>query len=241
MKYAVISDIHSNLEALQAVVADLQVRNIDTVFCAGDAVGYGPDPNACTLLIKETCRAAVAGNHDWAAIGRAPDSRFNEVARRALAWTRGELSETSIDILRRLPLTLVIEAQNAVLVHASPRDPEAWQYLLRVSEISENLQCFSQSICYVGHSHIPFVAEQFPFGDIQMHRGTVTLAPAAKYIVNCGSVGQPRDGNPRACYVIFDHGVIQFPRVEYAIEETQAKMRRHGLPEMLVERLARGI
>lgn len=240
MRYAVISDIHSNLEAFRAVVADIRTRAVSAVFFAGDAVGYGPDPDACTLLLKETCSEAVAGNHDWAAIGSASDQRFNEMARRALAWTRTRLSERSIEHLRGLPLTSSLEDHDAFLVHASPKDPASWRYLLSMGEIRENYEFFSQRICYLGHSHTPFIAEQLPSGGIQIHRGSVTLEQTGKYIVNCGSVGQPRDGDPRACYVIFDDGAVQFPRVEYAVEETQRKMALEGLPDMLIERLARG-
>jgi len=241
VKYAVISDIHSNLEALQAVIEDVRTRGVSSVFFAGDAVGYGPDPDLCTLIIKDTCQAAVAGNHDRAAVGLASDQGFNEVARLALAWTRAQLSESSIEFLRSLPLTLSLEKQDAILVHATPKDPETWRYLFRTGDISENFDYFAQRICYLGHSHTPFVAELLPSGDIQIHRGAVRLGQPGKYIVNCGSVGQPRDGDPRACYVIFDHGTIQFPRVEYERGQTQSKMTRQGLPEILVERLSRGM
>ena len=240
MRYGFISDIHGNLEALTAVLDDLRGRKIDDIICLGDIVGYGPDPNACVELIQENVRYAVLGNHDSAAIGKTTLQYFNLYARQAIEWTRELLEADAYSYLSVLPLKIIVG--DMTLVHSTPKHPEDWAYLYDTRDAIENFGHFRTRFCFIGHSHRPlaFFHENERYWVIQDQ--TLLMPPEIRCIVNVGSVGQPRDGDPRACYGIFDTAKMEFQyiRVPYEIEKTQKKMQKFGLPDYLIQRLAVG-
>jgi len=242
MRIAVVSDIHSNLEALEAVLADLQGRRPDCVICLGDFVGYGPDPNACIDVLAPRLRAAVVGNHDVAAIGARSIDNFNLLAQEAIIWTQRTLVNGARTYLTALPQRADLEG--LLIVHASPRQPVD-EYILEVREARAAFAADPFRIAVVGHTHQPAV-----FVELNHRVSAQGLLPEValrleenrRYIINVGSVGQPRDGDPRAAYAIIDTTelVATLYRVSYPIEETQRKMEAAGLPGPLIERLAFG-
>lgn len=240
-KYAVISDVHSNLEALRAVLNDIEKEKIKKVLFIGDVVGYGPDPVKCIELIRKRCIYSVAGNHDWAVIGYTPSDYFNYNARVAIEWTKEQLAEDDFKFLRSLSIVKVLEKEGVFLVHASPKEPDAWNYILSLYDAEINFQYFKERICLIGHSHVPFIIETLPSGEIVLHREEIEFKESCRYIINVGSVGQPRDGNPDAAYAIINDKYARIIRVRYDIEKTQKKMEKAGLPEFLIERLSKGI
>lgn len=239
-QFAVISDVHGNMEALEAVLKDAKARSCREILFLGDAVGYGPNPNECVALLGEACRVLLAGNHDWAVLGLTDVAYFNEHARAAVHWTREVLTEESAAALRAFPLTKKMRPTNSILVHATPKEPEAWHYLLSLWDAEVNFHYFDERICFLGHSHHPFVIERTPSGEMITYRKEATLRKSGRYIINAGSVGQPRDRDPRACYVIVNGDALEFVRVKYDIRKTQGKMYEAGLPQPLIERLAQG-
>lgn len=241
MRYLVISDIHANRPALEAVLKD--APSWDAVWCLGDIVGYGPDPNDCVTRVQELEGLVIAGNHDWAALGILGLESFNTDARHAHLWTQRELSEFSREYLRELPTRL--EQGEFTLVHGSPREP-IWEYVLDLAVARASFDHFSTLFCIVGHTHLPLV---FALNE-EAHRCYTIVPepgvpiPLGKYrmILNPGSVGQPRDGDPRASYAILDTDAMtwEIRRVAYPVEITQERMRARGLPERLIKRLAVG-
>jgi len=240
MRFALISDVHSNLEALEAVLKDIKKRRRDAILFLGDAVGYGPNPNECLEMLRGNCKVLLAGNHDWAAIGRADIDYFNEYAKAAVLWTREVLSEKNRKFIETLPLQKKLKKENVLLVHSSPKEPDAWHYLLTLWDAEVNFHYFDEKICVVGHSHMPFVIERLPSGEMITYSHKANFGENERYIINSGSVGQPRDRDPRACYALVDDDKVEFVRVEYNIEETQRKMHSAGLPLPLIERLSKG-
>jgi predicted phosphodiesterase len=240
MRFALISDVHSNLEALEAVLKDIRKRKREAIFFLGDAVGYGPNPNECLEMLRDNCKVLLAGNHDWAAIGRAEIEYFNEYAKAAVLWTREVLSEKNRKFIDTLPLQKRMKKENALLVHSSPKEPEAWHYLLTLWDAEINFHYFDERICVIGHSHLPFVIERLPSGEMITYNHKAKLGENERYIINSGSVGQPRDRDPRACYALLDDDKVEFIRVEYNTKETQRKMHAAGLPLPLIERISRG-
>lgn len=241
MRFAVLSDIHGNLAALKAVLADIDARKIRNIVFSGDIVGYGPEPDECVSLVRKRCKLAVAGNHDQALTGQTPFNTFNELARTAIIWSRGMVTEQNVRYLESLPLTQELKGFKALFVHGTPREPSAWHYLYSMEDILINFDHFSQRVCFVGHSHVPFIAERNRNANIQLFRETAKVMRGSRYIVNSGSVGQPRDGDPRACYITVENGRIDIVRVAYDIELTQRKIYEAGLPLKLGERLSRGV
>ncbi len=241
MKYAIIADIHSNLMALETVLADIETKGgVDEIWCLGDIVGYGPEPHRCIEIIQSRCSACVAGNHDWAAIGKMDTSYFNPEAAEAAEWTSRQLKLEDIHFLESLPLTL--EKGDFTLAHGSPRDP-IWEYILSVPEAEENLKYFKTLYCLIGHSHIPILFEcGEPCSAYMISPETKLNLGKKRLIINPGSVGQPRDGDPLAAYAIYDSGAgtINFYRIPYDILTTQQRMQDAGLPEWLIHRLAHG-
>lgn len=240
MHYAFISDVHANLEALESVLKDIRKRRIDRIIFLGDAVGYGPNPNECIEILKDNCKILLAGNHDRAAIGLMDVEYFNEYAREAILWTREVLTEKSRKTLETFSITKKIEKEDLLLVHSTPKEPEAWHYLLTLWDAEINFHYFDERICILGHSHMPFIIERLPSGEIITYKKEAMLGKSERYIINCGSVGQPRDRNPKACYAILGDNKAWFARVEYNIEKTQKKMRDYRLPHPLIERLEKG-
>ena len=240
MHYAVISDVHSNLEALDAVLEDIRKRKIEKVFFLGDAVGYGPNPNECVEILKDNCEVLLAGNHDWASLGITDIEYFNESAKEAILWTMKVLNERNRKTLSTFPVIKVMKKENILLVHSTPKEPEQWHYLLTLWDAEINFHYFDQRICILGHSHQPFVIEKFPSGEMITHRRAARLGKGERYIINAGSVGQPRDRDPRACYVVLEGEGVEFIRVSYPVEKTQKKMSEAGLPMHLIQRLSEG-
>ncbi len=245
MRVAIVSDIHANLTAFQSVIADWGA--VDAVWCLGDIVGYGPDPMACIDLIRSLSTVSVAGNHDWAATGRIDVDDFNDLAREAALWTSSQLSNEGRDYLDGLPLIETVG--DFTLAHGSPRDP-VWEYILSEHQAADNFPLFDGIACFVGHSHVPMAFRATWTGDSQRW---VVQTEAVWYdswiafgdgreIINVGSVGQPRDGDPRASYVILDTTARRYlrRRVGYDVASTQSRMSQVGLPAPLWQRLALG-
>lgn len=237
---AVISDVHSNLPALRAVLRDLEARKVGDVVFLGDAVGYGPEPNECIALIEERSGACIAGNHDWAVLGLTDVTYFNAIAKAAIRWTDEALSPESRKTMNGWPLVKNVKELGALLVHGSPESPEDWNYLLAPESIKRAFGFFRERLCLVGHSHSPFIAEMSGSSKMQFHGGKAALKKGSRYVINVGSVGQPRDGDPRACYALVGEQEVELIRVEYPVEETQRKMAAAGLPEPLILRLSLG-
>lgn len=240
MPYAVISDVHGNLEALESVLDDVRKRKTDGIIFLGDAVGYGPNPNECVKLLRENCKIILAGNHDRAAIGLTDAEFFNEYAKAAILWTREMLTDKNRKYLETLPVSKKMRKENMLLVHSTPKEPEEWHYLITLWDAEINFHYFNERICVLGHSHLPFVIERLPSGEMVTHKTKAALGENGRYIINAGSVGQPRDRDPRACYLLMYRDQAEFVRIEYKWEETQRKMHEAGLPLPLIERLSRG-
>ena len=242
MRVLIISDIHANLEAFQSVIDHAGTNGgFDQIWELGDLVGYGPDPEACIDLLREHAHVGVAGNHDLAAVGKLGLEQFNMYAAAAARWTAAHLSDEHADFLRGLPLRE--EIGDFTAVHGSPRDP-VWEYVVSSATATANFGHFNTLRCLVGHSHVPFVCRlddgvavlyEFPL-DVPVPLGN------DRYIINPGSVGQPRDGLPTASYILHDSDAdtITHHRASYDIPATQRKMREIGLPDFLIDRLSVG-
>lgn len=243
MRIAIISDIHSNLAAFEAVIKDFD--GIEEVWCLGDVVGYGPYPNECVTLLRTFQHICIPGNHDWAAIGKMDTADFNPDARRAALWTGEQLTTESRVYLESLPLTLT--EGDFTLAHGSPREP-IWEYLFHPTQARANFDMFHTLYCLVGHTHVPMVfyyptpEEGFIGPALYAQPGAAITLGQRRFILNPGGVGQPRDGNPDASYAILDleAGRIEYRRVAYDIAATQQKMRQLRLPEALAQRLSYG-
>ncbi len=241
MKAAIISDIHSNLEALQVVIKDIKKRRIKKTLCLGDLVGYGANPNECIEACINEAEVIVAGNHDWATIEKTDISVFNSVAADAIRWTRKKTNKVNIKRLKDLELIKKID--NVLLVHASPRSPAKWEYLFSLEEFEYEFSRFNEQVCFIGHSHIPIAVFQDANGYADFLReNPFPLLKNRRYIVNVGSVGQPRDLDPRASYAIYDgnNSSIEIIRLDYNIPLAQQKIMNNGLPKVLADRLLVG-
>ena len=244
MRYAIIADIHANLAAFTAVLDDIKRRGgVEEVWCLGDVVGYGPDPSQCIGLLRQHNHVCVVGNHDLAAIGKLATSEFNPDAAIACRWTGQQLSPEDIDYLEKLPL--VIQKEDFTLVHGSPREP-IWEYLISISSAKENFAYFQSQLCLVGHSHVPLIFRFNETGACVFSQFTPNIGlmlGKSRLIINPGGVGQPRDGDPRASYAIYDNEtkLVKLYRVAYDISVTQARMVKHNLPMRLVTRLSYGM
>jgi len=242
MRVLVISDIHANYTALEAVLN--HAGRVDETWCLGDLVGYGPDPNAVVEQVRElphlTC---ILGNHDVAVIGKMPFETFNGDARRSLERTERVMTADNMQFIRSLPQTVKVRGE-ATLAHGSPRDP-LWEYILNTLSARLNFDHFDTPWCFVGHSHIQgmFVLHQHnDHVSLEPTKPGMTIKLHAKLILNPGSVGQPRDRDPRAAYAIYDSEAKTWEpcRVEYNIPEVQQRIREAGLPEKHALRLAVG-
>jgi predicted phosphodiesterase len=241
MKILVISDIHANLTAFKAVLEDAE-DNWDEIWCLGDVIGYGPDPNECVALLREHPHITLTGNHDWAALGKLDVSTFNQDAQEAVAWTSKTLTADARAYLEAQPPMLVKE--QFTLAHASPRQP-VWEYITDAFIAWENFDFFDTPYCLVGHTHYPVVFEHDEeYGALAFHADYVRpLNLENKHlIINPGSVGQPRDSDPRAAYALLDLDTLawQHKRVAYDIGATQKRMLQAGLPQRLIARLQFG-
>lgn len=241
MRYGFFSDVHANLEALKACILDFRTEKIDKLFFLGDAVGYGPNPDECVKLIDEISEIELMGNHDYAALGLMETEYFNQYAAESMGWTKDSLSDKSIEIMSDFELTHRID--NIYMAHSSPRDPQHWHYILDMDDAEENFDFFKQKICLVGHTHRPYIVCKSGTEPAVLSKQTEEiLNDDCRYLVNIGSVGQPRDGDPRSCYLIYDTdtNTVKLQRVGYNIKNTQSDMARLGLPDYLIERLTTG-
>jgi diadenosine tetraphosphatase ApaH/serine/threonine PP2A family protein phosphatase len=237
---AILSDVHANFEALEAVLAALDERRPSRILCLGDVVGYGASPNECVALIRERCELVLLGNHDAAATGGPEAARFNVHARTAALWTAKVLTLPHRDWLRALPLTQSLGAY--LCVHASPASPRAWEYIFDRYDAEPQFQYFTEPVCFIGHTHQPAAYELRDSGCVPVASPRLRLAADRRYIVNVGSVGQPRDRDPRASAILYHEGAgeIEFLRVAYDIEAAQKKILDAELPHFLATRLATG-
>jgi len=242
MRYAIIADIHANLAAFEAVLGDIERKGgVDELWCLGDIVGYGPDPCRCIELLREYNPVCVVGNHDHATIGKINLSYFNPYAAAACEWTAGQLSQDDIEYLEGLPLT--VEKDEFLLVHGSPADP-VMEYVMSTGIAAKNFDFFQSKYCLVGHTHVPaaFKEEKGTCLSVNLSPGIGMVLGASRMIINPGGVGQPRDGDPRASYAIYDSEgrVFRLYRIPYDISATQDRMMEAGLPIHLVTRLEVG-
>jgi diadenosine tetraphosphatase ApaH/serine/threonine PP2A family protein phosphatase len=241
VKYAIISDIHGNLTALDAVYDCIGEENCDRIFCLGDLVGYGPFPNECIQRVEKNADILLLGNHDAAAIGTTDTTYFNNYAKEAIEWTAGVLSEKNRSLLKKLELTAQID--EALFVHASPFQPGEWNYILTPSYAQLNFKYFDHQLCFIGHSHVPVSYSLSAKKNVRSYKDSkLEIDATNRYIINVGSVGQPRDGNPDAAFVIYDSETssIQLKRVSYDIDATQQAMSEAQLPTFLIQRLKLG-
>ncbi|MFQ5706292.1 MAG: metallophosphoesterase family protein [bacterium] len=241
MRYAIISDIHGNLEALQRVLEEIETRNIGEILCLGDVVGYGPNPNECVEIVRKHAKITLAGNHDYAPLGRLDLSYFNPWARSAVEWTGEELTPASTEFLMNLPL--MAQMDGFAIVHATPLNPEEWNYITTVGDAVINFPEFQGQVCFIGHSHVPLNIVMNGNGACDVEKqNPMPLLEGKRYIINVGSVGQPRDFNSKASFGVYDSDekVFELVRTVYDLASTQKKIRDAGLPDFLAERLARG-
>ena len=241
VKYGIFSDIHGNLEALQAVMERMDELGVERRVCLGDVVGYGPNPNECVQVVRARADIAILGNHDSVALGWEASENFNFYARRAIEWTRDNLSEDSKTYLKSLRY---MECENDLcFVHASPHSPADWYYITDLEDAADSFSFFKERICFIGHTHFPVIVvregeQAFRICDSYSY----VPRPGERLLVNDGSVGQPRDRNPMAAFAICesDTGAVDVHRVPYDVEKTQAKMRGLEFADFLVARLAEG-
>lgn len=240
MRFAFLADIHSNLEAFQAVLASCEEQGVDRIYCLGDIVGYGANPKECIDLIKSNQIISVAGNHDWAVCDKIGRTDFNPAAQEAICWTRNILGHNEINFLKELPLTHLEES--FVMVHASLNKPRSFLYIHDIKDTADTFYLTQRPVCFIGHTHVPRIYAQTPTHVEYVQSQSAVLNPAYKYIVNAGSVGQPRDGNPAACYSILDAQVnqVEIHRVHYNVEEARRKILEAALPDALARRLLVG-
>jgi predicted phosphodiesterase len=233
VRLAIISDIHGNLEALTTALQLIKKHAADETICLGDVVGYGANPNECLTIVRERCSVILLGNHDAAVIDLAVADQFTINARLSAIWTNRVLLKKNKEFLETLPLT---KSRNEILLaHGSPFEPEEWHYIISEYEAMEAFQAFPEQLCFVGHSHIPVIFSE---------KGTTALvAPGDRFIINVGSIGQPRDGNPQLSFGIFDTGTWMYKniRADYDIPAAAQKIKKAGLPRALADRLMFGV
>lgn len=248
-RIGIIGDIHGNKTALRAVLD--HADECDCWWCVGDVVGYGPDPNQCVEIVTSLGASIVAGNHDLGSVGKISISSFNQDARKACEWTSGILSEQNRTVIEAL-LKELTPAPGVLLTHGGPIDP-VWNYISSRDDAQMNFMSFDQKLCFHGHSHVPMVfrvkegeMREKSTADIgylsPVYGEPIQVQEDSRYLINVGSVGQPRDNDPRSCYVIYDSDerIFTYNRVDYDIDEVQERMAFVGLPEFLIARLAVG-
>jgi predicted phosphodiesterase len=233
MRVAVISDIHANLPALEKVFAVIDQIGVDRVLCLGDIVGYGSSPNECIELVRHRCSAVVRGNHDSGAIEELPLDHFNTYGEIAMRWTRKNLLPSNAEYLRSLPLMHVVDSIS--IVHAAPLHPASWRYIFAWPDAEKCFDAFGTPYCFIGHTHVPVVVGE---------NGSVNqFKIGGRFLINVGSVGQARDGVPRASFGLLDtdRGTYDLVRIEYDIEAAARGILQAHLPDYLAQRLFLGI
>jgi len=240
MKYALIADIHANLEAFEVVLEDAQKNNCTHYVCLGDVVGYNPNPCECIKIVRDMEMPCIMGNHDEYCAGDIDLSGFNPHASRAITWTRDQLSDDERNWLQRLKYLRMIA--NFTIVHATLDAPKRWGYVMSKLDAAASFTYQNTGVCFFGHTHVPLAFVRENNSVTGGKYDTLTVEKGKKYFINVGSVGQPRDGDHRAGYAIYDlkAGTIELRRLEYDFAKTQAKILDAGLPERLANRLALG-
>jgi predicted phosphodiesterase len=244
MRILILSDIHSNYVALETVLA--AAGTYDQLWDLGDTIGYGPRPNECVAAMQAHASVLIAGNHDLACLGKVDLSDFNPDARTANIWNGQQLTPEHREILESLPPQHEVN-ERFLIAHGSPREP-VWEYLLTRHQAQDNFALFDNQVCFIGHSHVPLIFRLFPDGrctePAMADAGlTLELQPEMRYFLNPGSVGQPRNHDPRAAYILLDTdaGTVRFERVEYDVALTQRQMHEAHLPAALIRRLEYGM
>lgn len=239
MRYAILSDIHANLDALETVVRAAQGDGVDHLVCLGDVVGYGPQPAECLQLLQRHNATVIAGNHDFAVAGKLDISNFNVYAREATLWTRDHLNDAALSYLAELPL--VVELDGFTAVHGTLHTPELFDYVQTSYDAHLSMQEMRQPLCVIGHSHVPITFVQDEAIGYRLDP-VARIQPHTKTIINVGSVGQPRDYDPRASWAVYDASdqTVELRRIRYDIDSVVRKICEAGLPRPLGERLRSG-
>lgn len=244
MKYGVLGDIHANLSALSTALHALDAEGVDRVLSVGDVVGYGAAPRECIALLRERGITVVKGNHDAAVVGELDDRFFNPYARTAVAWTRRTIASDDAEWLRALPLVETLD--HVQVAHGTLFKPELFDYILSTTDADPSLDVLERPVCFVGHSHVPIVLMRCvdaPDRTAYTFDADVDLTDTTGAVVNVGSVGQPRDEDPRTAWAVYDSDsrVARILRATYDIDREAARIRSAGLPEVLAERLRLGV
>jgi len=239
VRYAVLADIHANLQALEAVCADVRRAGAERMLCLGDIVGYGADPRECLQMVRDLNATIVAGNHDWATVGRLNVDYFNSDARDSVHWTRSVLSTDEVAFLKNLDLINVLDG--VTLVHGSPFSPDCFEYIQTNYDVEVAFEHLATPLCFVGHSHVPVIFEHTDPVDYFV-RDEYEVPDDRQVIVNVGSVGQPRDLDPRASYVVYDdrERTVTTRRVEYDVSTASSRIVEAGLPSTNSVRIVLG-
>ncbi len=241
MRWGIFSDVHSNIEALEAVVEAYREEDIDIYLCLGDVVGYGANPVECIRLTRDIARVVIAGNHDWAVAGLCSSEYFNEWAREAVTWTQKRIGLSERRFLSSL--RLVYEEEDLILVHGSLQNPEEFDYVIDSAHALRNFALIQKQVCFLGHTHRAGVFVQHRSGEVDYRSvDRIVLRDDCRYIVDVGSVGQPRDGDYRAGFCIYDteKKEVLIRRVDYDVESAQRRILACGLPRFLAARLSEG-
>ena len=233
MRIAILSDVHANLAALEVVLKELKELKVDITYCLGDTVGYGPFPNECINLVREHCAVVLKGNHDSGLVGETSLDDFNQHGLKAILWSQKLVTKENWDYLRGLPFTSV--ENNLTLAHSSPHQPNSWTYILTLRAAQENFTAFTTDLCFIGHTHVPVIIGE----DSSINK----FRKGFRFIINVGSVGQPRDGNPEAAFGLYDTDTSLYSliRVRYDVQKTAQAILDAGLPDFLAKRLYQGI
>jgi predicted phosphodiesterase len=233
MRIAIISDIHSNLEALTKAMEIIDAQSVDEIVCLGDIIGYGADPNECLDLVRRRCTFVIKGNHEDAVLDRTKAEDFTQNARLAIEWTRNQITEENLGYLRTC--SLLCRMKDIMFVHASPCEPAEWNYIFEEDSASRAFGCFSESLCFVGHTHVPaiFSIDGYASG----------ITKDERFLVNVGSVGQPRDRNTQLSFGLLDTHtwVYKNIRAPYDVETAVGKILKTDLPARLGQRLFMGV
>lgn len=241
-RLAVISDIHGNNDALQAAAAVMNRQHIDRILCLGDVVGYGAAPQACLEWVRRNCRQVVMGNHEMMVLQETHLQGVGSEVYQVIRWTRGTCDPGTLEYLKSWPLTCHEDA--GLMVHGSPWEPEQFHYIFNPWDATQAFGQAGEALILVGHTHRPAVIELSPGHAPQWHALTnpVSLSLHKRYIINVGSIGQPRNGDPRAQWIVWDQdqGAISFHAAPYAVKRAQRKIRAAGLPLWFAERLSQG-
>ena len=239
MRFAVFSDLHANLEATEAVLADAHAKNCTHFVCLGDLVGYNANPRECVEIVRNMECPCVKGNHDEQACLNESSRGFNDLAEQAISWTRDNLSETNKEWLSELRLTR--QVRDFTIVHATLDTPNEWGYVFNNLDAVASFTYQHTTVCFFGHTHVAgaFVRDD---GVKRVKTEQLVIEPGKKYFINTGSVGQPRDGDPRAAYCVYDteSNLVEQRRIRYDMPKTQRKIIAAGLPRLLADRLELG-